>query len=70
LPTGVVFSGRYARHGAIVAAKLLPKIERVLGLTAGSLSWRISPATIETLLAEAVAGALLKPWQAPTVVAA
>jgi acetate kinase len=56
---GVVFSGPYARHGDRVAARLLPQIERTLGLAAGSLPWRICPTPLENILAEAGVSALL-----------
>lgn len=61
---GVVFSGRYASHGAAVAGELLPKIERVLGLAAGSLPWRVFSTPLPALVAEAAIGALLERRQA------
>jgi acetate kinase len=67
---GVVFSGRYAGCGATVAAELLPKIERVLGRPAGSLPWRVFPAPLAALVAEAAVEALLKPRPAHRVAAA
>lgn len=66
---GVVFSGRYGSRGASVAAELLPKIERILGLPSGSLPWRIFPTSLETLVAEAAIGALLGWRQAPAACA-
>ncbi len=56
---GIVFSGRYAEHGEIVAAHLVPQLERTLDLPAGSLPWRACTTPLETIVAEAGVSALL-----------
>jgi acetate kinase len=56
---GVVFSGRYAEHGEKVAEYLLPRIERTLDLSPGSLLWQICPTPLESIVAEAGLSALL-----------
>ena len=56
---GVVFSGRYAEHGEIVANYLMPRLERTLDRRPGSLPWQICQTPIEFIVAEAGASALL-----------
>jgi acetate kinase len=56
---GVVFSGRYAGHGGKVAAYLMPRLERTLDLSAGSLPWHICSAPLDAIVAEAGISALL-----------
>jgi len=56
---GVVFSGRYAEHGAKVASYLIPRIERTLDLPAGSLPWHICSTSLAAIVAEAGISALL-----------
>jgi acetate kinase len=56
---GVVFSGRCAEHSEIVAAHLVPQIERTLDLPSGSLPWRICATSLETIVAAAGVSALL-----------
>lgn len=56
---GVVFSGRYAEHGDIVARYLVPRLERMLGLADGALPWHICKTPLDVLVAEAGIGALV-----------
>jgi acetate kinase len=56
---GVVFSGRYAKHGEQVASYLMPRIERTLDLPAGSLPWHICSTSLDAIVAEAGISALL-----------
>lgn len=56
---GVVFSGRYAEHGSVVASYLMPRLERTLDRRPGSLTWQICRAPLEAIVAEAGASALL-----------
>lgn len=56
---GLVFSGRYAEQAAPVAEYLLPRLERTLGRAPGSLPWQVCRASLESIVAEAGASALL-----------
>ncbi|MBN2576282.1 MAG: acetate/propionate family kinase [Deltaproteobacteria bacterium] len=60
---GIVFSGRYAEHGDKVAAHLIPRIERVLDVPAGSLPWHVCATPLETIVAEAGVSALIADGQ-------
>jgi acetate kinase len=56
---GVVFSGPYAKYAEVVAAHLLPRLERTLDLSPGTLPWEICPTPLASIVAEAGLSALL-----------
>jgi acetate kinase len=56
---GVVFSGRYAEHSDVVASYLMPRLERVLNLPAGSLPWHTCRTPLDLIVAEAGIAALV-----------
>jgi len=56
---GVVFSGRYAEQGSVVADYLVPRLERALDRPPGSLPWQVCQATLDSIVAEAGVSALL-----------
>jgi acetate kinase len=56
---GVVFSGRYAEQGNVVASYLLPRLERTLNLPAGSLPWHTCRTPLDLIVAQAGMAALL-----------
>jgi acetate kinase len=56
---GVVFSGRYAGQAKPVAEYLLPRLENTLDLPPHTLPWTVCPASLESIVAEAGATALL-----------
>jgi acetate kinase len=57
---GVVFSGRYAEQGSAVADYLVPRLERTLDRSPGSLPWQVCSTTLETIVAKAGVSALLR----------
>jgi acetate kinase len=56
---GIVFSGRYAEHGNVVASYLIPRIERTLDRRPGTLPWQVCRTSLASIVAEAGASALL-----------
>jgi acetate kinase len=59
---GIVFSGRYAEQGSVVANYLVPRLERTLSLPAGSLPWHICRTPLDIIVAEAGVAALVTSW--------